>query len=56
MLRTIQFFTYQLVTSKAGCQTYRNDGDQIGCEIIKDSYQIQINISINLESDTAEEI
>lgn len=55
MLRTIQFFKYisSLHPKHAAlglCQIYKNDEDQIGCEITKDLYKTQINISINLES------
>lgn len=44
---------YQLFTYKAHCfytlyQTYKNDEEQIECEITRDLYQMQINIPINL--------
>lgn len=60
MLRTIHVFIYLLFTFKACCfwtlyQTYKNNEDQIECEITKDLYQIQVNIPINLQSERVEE-
>lgn len=52
------FFTHHVFffTSKARCfWLCQNNENQIECEITKDLYQIQINISINLESERIEE-
>lgn len=38
------------------CQSWENPKDQIDCKVTKDSYQIQINILINLESENREDI
>lgn len=52
------FFTHQgffYIQSMLLLTLCQNNENQIECEITKDLYQIQINISINLESERIEE-
>lgn len=48
--QSLRHNTQYLVGAFGLCQPHKNDEDQVGCEITKDLYQIQINISIYQES------